>query len=153
MMRGRAPPPPTHIRQCWPPPCIDKGREYYLMAPMFRDVLPPPPQLRNQRDPLRTSHSAPCHCSRNNRSRSVEDQGRVRWQQANSPSPELDFSFNLGGNKENLFRRKSVEDLLQGEDVRDARKSRPGRFPPPRRRVSYLFCNLGNFKQVFEKLP
>ncbi|XP_065340398.1 WD repeat-containing protein 47 isoform X7 [Cloeon dipterum] len=135
MMRGRAPPPPTHIRQCWPPPCIDKGREYYLMAPMFRDVLPPPPQLRNQRDPLRTSHSAPCHCSRNNRSRSVEDQGRVRWQQANSPSPELDFSFNLGGNKENLFRRKSVEDLLQGEDVRDARKSRPGRFPPPRRRA------------------
>jgi hypothetical protein len=127
----RRPPPPTHLRQCWPPPCIDKGREYYLLAPMFRDALPPPPPLtRASRDPL--LDRAPCGCARSNRSRSVEDQGRVRW--SLTPSPDHNFNWNKENGNHQTGRGKSVEDLLEATDEHAARATR---FHPPRRRVSF----------------
>lgn len=142
-------PPPHHIRQCWPPPCIDKGREYYLMAPMYRDAMPPPPQRNNiNREPLierRTSYPPhPCNgCFRNNRSRSVEDTGRqLRWPNKQPPSPphinnNNNNNFNINNNnwnKENgPQRRKSVENLL------DSRPSGQSKFPPHRRRVCILY--------------
>ncbi|KAF4517687.1 hypothetical protein B566_EDAN016717 [Ephemera danica] len=131
----RRAPPPQHLRQCWPPPCIDKGREYYLMAPMYRDAMPPPPQ-RQSREPLierRTSCAHQCSgCYRNNRSRSVDEAGR-RWQQHSPPPPQLYPWDKENGPAPAIQRRRSVEDLLDSPYSGSPSKVR---FPPPRRRAA-----------------
>lgn len=112
-------------REFYTPFAREKCRDYYLLAPLYRNALPPPPPRLPLNMPPRCLltqsrtdctyqcvHNA-CHCFRRNRSRSLD----------NVRSDEEDVHYctritqNLG--KENYLKRRSMENLL---DQRSAGK-------------------------------
>ena len=113
-----APPPaPPHNYAPLPPPDYyynNKGREYYFLAPLYRDALPPPPPPR----PLR----CPCSCllrASRQRSRSLDtvasealsDSDDVLYEVKKPPKPLLYHQH----------KRRSMEDLLDTTRLLDNR--------------------------------
>jgi hypothetical protein len=102
----------------------NKGRDYYFMAPMYRNALPPPPPPPARHmlllDPRqrRVSHNhVQCPCVRSSRSRSLEDvrsEVNSEWEEEVGncgpwPLQQLGCS-----NKENhRLQRRSMENLLE----------------------------------------
>jgi hypothetical protein len=102
----------------------NKGRDYYFMAPMYRNALPPPPppparhMLLLDTRQRRVSHNhVQCPCLRSSRSRSLEDvrsEVNSDWEEEVGncgpwPLQQLGCS-----NKENhRLQRRSMENLLE----------------------------------------
>lgn len=72
MLSVTDPPPPAMTRwrepTYWPTPVYSsKSKDPYLLAPFYRNVMPPPPMILT--DPRGRNDFFPCHC----RSKSMED--------------------------------------------------------------------------------
>lgn len=120
---------PNEWRECYAPLAPrDKGRDYYLLAPLYRDALPPPPPppppLNLPRRHLLAPPSCACPCLHRARSRSldhVDSAGLVRSDeesdhyQSRHPRPRHP-------GKENYLKRRSMENLL---DTRPPRRRAP----------------------------
>lgn len=101
-------------------PQTNKSRDYYFLAPYYRNVMPPPPKPQKDRllvvDPMRRRSSKReerpiCHC----KSRSMED---VRFDVVEvTPEWEHDENGNRIGRTKNFgvskpYRQHSMENLL-----------------------------------------
>lgn len=120
---------PNEWRECYAPLAPrDKGRDYYLLAPLYRDALPPPPPppppLNLPRRHLLAPPACACPCLHRARSRSldhVDSAGLVRSDeesdhyQSRHPRPRHP-------GKENHLKRRSMENLL---DTRPPRRRAP----------------------------
>lgn len=125
-----------------PPPIREKGRDYYLLAPLYRDALPPPPPLPPPLNltPRRHLLSPQCACScvlHRARSRSLDHVDTiVRCSDEESevypiPPPQARGrparSHPAGKENYNYAKRRSMEDLLEHQ--------RPHRRRHPRHNV------------------
>lgn len=123
-----------------PPPARDKGRDYYLLAPLYRDAMPPPPPLPPPLNLHRRHLLQPqCACLHRVRSRSLDhvdtivrcsdedsDPYRARHQH---PAGKENYNYNV--------KRRSMEDLL--EHHRAPRRPHISRHSV---RNTHLVCNL-----------
>lgn len=91
----------------------NKGREYFLLAPYFRDALPPPPPPTGAR--------CPCAClMRSHRSRSLDTITSDAFS-----DPE-DVVYEVKKSARSLHhKRRSMEDLLEPQVTRKSRVSIP----------------------------
>ncbi|KAJ9596336.1 hypothetical protein L9F63_012611 [Diploptera punctata] len=124
----RPPDPPAEWRDY---NFTNKGRDYYFMAPMYRNALPPPPPPLNYPsrhmlllDPRqrRTSQAhVPCPCMQRNRSRSLEDvrsEANSDWEEDNgrdgpwSSTRPLQVAGSCGNKENHRMQRRSMENLL-----------------------------------------
>jgi hypothetical protein len=119
----RAPDPPADWREY---SHTNKGRDYYFMAPRYRNVMPPPPPPRHMLvvEPRhrRATHShVQCPCLQASRSRSLDDvpsEVNSEWEEDGANDgpwsvtrPLLQLGCN---NKENhRLQRRSMENLLE----------------------------------------
>lgn len=113
----------------------NKGKDYYFLAPYYRNAMPPPPNPNRllMVDPSRTRNMMrkpeiiPCHC----RSKSMED---VRSEVVEVTDWEEDENGNrieANRNKLNKFyNRRSMENLLSDSE------------PSPKRKGSFQVCSL-----------
>ncbi|KAL1130972.1 hypothetical protein AAG570_012213 [Ranatra chinensis] len=96
------PPPPDYYYST----AVNKGREYYWMAPLYRDALPPPPQ------PARCT----CSCVLRHRSRSLDT---VRSEEYSDPEDRVEYP---PPPRQLFTKRRSMEDLLDHRAVRKRRE-------------------------------
>jgi hypothetical protein len=98
----------------------NKGREYYFMAPMYRNAMPPPPPPRHMllldpRHQRLTHNLVQCPCLQKSRSRSLDDvpsEVNSEWEDE-GPRAEP-WSVTRCSNKENhRLQRRSMENLLE----------------------------------------
>lgn len=109
----------------------DKGRDYYFLAPLYRNALPPPPPPPPLNMPPRRLLIQPsqcsCPCLHRTRSRSLD----------NVRSDEEDDHYQTRSRrhhgKENHFKRRSMENLLETRPTR--RRGRPVR-------IGCVFCEV-----------
>jgi len=119
----RPPDPPAEWRDY---NYTNKGRDYYFMAPMYRNALPPPPPPRHMLvlDPRlrRVSHNhVQCPCLHRSRSRSLDDvrsEVNSEWEEAGGNDGPMSVTRphqSMGcSNKENhRLQRRSMENLLE----------------------------------------
>ncbi|KAK9500337.1 hypothetical protein O3M35_001618 [Rhynocoris fuscipes] len=99
-----------------PPPdyYYNKSREYYLLAPYYRDALPPPP-------PPPPRSRCPCAClMRRHRSRSLDT---VTSEAFSDPEDQL-YEVKKPPRPLYTSKRRSMEDLLDPQISRKLRKKR-----------------------------
>jgi len=118
----RSPDPPPEWRDY---SYTNKGRDYYFMAPMYRNAMPPPPPRHMLLlDPRlrRVSHShVQCPCLQKSRSRSLEDvrsEVNSEWEEDGAIGGPWSTTRPLQqvgcSNKENhRLQRRSMENLLE----------------------------------------
>lgn len=122
----------THLPQ------TNKSRDYYFLAPYYRNVMPPPPKPQKERNPMmdarrrtnnkiRADEKAVCHC----KSRSMEDvrfdvvEVTPEWENDENGNHVLPRSKKFGLNKP--YGQHSMENLLM-DTVYTPPSKRGGRF-------------------------
>jgi hypothetical protein len=119
----RPPDPPAEWRDY---NYTNKGRDYYFMAPMYRNALPPPPPPRHMLvlDPRlrRVSHNhVQCPCLNGSRSRSLDDvrsEVNSEWEEAGDSNGPLSVtrphqSMGCSDSDNHRLQRRSMENLLE----------------------------------------
>lgn len=127
-------------------PQTNKSRDYYFLAPYYRNVMPPPPKPEKQRQPMmdirrrtskRVEEKPACHC----KSRSMED---VRFDVVEvTPQWETDENGNHVGRPKKFglskpYGQHSMENLLVDTAYTPPSK-RGGRFKVLDNLISFTF--------------
>ncbi|BET02766.1 WD domain, G-beta repeat [Nesidiocoris tenuis] len=136
MMLRRAWPPvyttPAVVPAPLPPPdyyYADKGKEYYFLAPLYRDALPPPPR--------RPPPTCPCSClllaASRRRSRSLDTvPSEVNASDGEGGSDDGRSAYGVVNAAAQRSKRRSMENLIDTNTARTFRKynARAGRPAP-----------------------
>lgn len=122
----------------------NKGKDYYFLAPYYRNAMPPPPNPNRllmvdhsrARNIMRKPEVSPCHC----RSKSMED---VRSEVFEVTDWEEDENGNRVENNNKfskLYNRRSMENLLLDT------------APSPKRKGSFQVCFYSNYNFLAQYL-
>ncbi|KAG8311717.1 hypothetical protein J6590_037326 [Homalodisca vitripennis] len=127
-------PAPQEWRDYYGPVARDKGRDYYLLAPLYRNAMPPPPPppppLNMPRRHLLSPPPCACPCLHRVRSRSLDHVDSIVRSDEESDHYQTRGRRHPG--KENYLKRRSMENLL---DQRPQRRRAPR---PVRKEVIHI---------------
>lgn len=148
MMLRRAWPPvyttPAVVPAPLPPPdyyYADKGKEYYFLAPLYRDALPPPPR--------RPPPTCPCSClllaASRRRSRSLDTvPSEVNASDGEGGSDDGRSAYGVVNAAAQRSKRRSMENLIDTNTARTFRKynARVSRFSDLRLLIFGIFSKF-----------
>ncbi|KAL0279810.1 UNVERIFIED_CONTAM: hypothetical protein PYX00_001288 [Menopon gallinae] len=104
----------------------EKGREYYYLAPLYRNALPPPPQPVEYPPPRRLMLLSPRSCPREcpclHRSRSLEDvRSDLNSEWSEDESSSSAYRYDRKSKPSVLPNRRSLDDAVKVDPRRKGR--------------------------------